>query len=63
MKIKSYLAAATVVAGLVASSFASAALYTFDGSSVVGASIKFIGSGGPGPIGSISFPDGAGGFD
>ena len=64
MKIKSYLAAATVVAGLVASSFASAALYTFDGSSVVGASIKFIGFGGiTGPIGSISFPDGAGGFD
>ena len=64
MKIKSYLAAATVVAGLVASSFASAALYTFDGSSVVGASVKFIGFGGiAGPIGSISFPDGAGGFD
>ena len=64
MKIKSYLAAATVVAGLVASSFASAALYTFDGSSVVGASVKFMGFGGiAGPIGSISFPDGAGGFD
>ena len=64
MKIKSYLAAATVVAGLVASSFASAALYTFDGSSVVGASVKFMGFGGiAGPIGSISFPDGTGGFD
>ena len=64
MKIKSYLAAATVVAGLVASSFASAALYTFDGSSVVGASVKFMGFGGiAGPIGSISFPDGVGGFD
>ena len=64
MKIKSYLAAATVVAGLVASSFASAALYTFDGSSVVGASIKFNGFGGnTGAIGSISFPDGFGGFD
>ena len=65
MKIKSYLAAATVVAGLVASSFASAALYTFDGSSVVGAAIQFNGFGvaPSGTLGTISFPDGAGGFD
>lgn len=59
MKIKSFLAAATVAAGLVASSFASAALYTFDGSNVKGSSVKFDGI----PFSSISFPDGVGGYD
>ena len=58
MKIKSVLVAAAVAAGLVASSFASAAVYTFNGSNTVASSITFLGD----PTRVIAFPN-AGPFD
>ncbi len=53
MKIKTFLAAAAVAAGLATSGLSSAAVYTFQGANDVGAGISFLGS----PARTISFPN------
>lgn len=58
MKIKTFIAAAAVVVGVAASGFASAAMYKWEGSNDVGASIDFIGA----PINLVTFPN-LGAFD
>lgn len=53
MKIKSFIAAAAVAAGLATSGLSSAAVYSFNGSNDVGAGISFLGD----PARTISFPN------
>ena len=53
MKIKTFLAAAAVAAGLATSGLSSAAVYTFNGANDVGAGISFLGD----PARTISFPN------
>ena len=53
MKIKTFLAAAAVAAGLATSGLSSAAVYSFVGAADVGAGISFLGD----PARTISFPN------